>query len=50
MNAQDVKTVTLVINSDQAKKKLDALVQQLDDARKKRREAFDKGDAKGIEV
>ena len=25
MNAQDVKTVTLVINSDQAKKKLDKL-------------------------
>ena len=50
MNAQDVKTVTLVINSDQAKKKLDALVQQLDQARKKRQEAFDKGDAKGIEV
>lgn len=50
MNAQDVKTVTLVINSDQAKKKLDSLVQQLDQAKKKRQEAFDKGDAKGIEV
>ena len=50
MNAQDIKTVTLVINSDQAQKKLDDINRRLDAARQKRQEAFDKGDANGITV
>lgn len=50
MNSQDVKTVTLVINSDQAQKKLDAINAKLDAARAKKREAFDKGDATGLQV
>ena len=50
MNSQDVKTVTLVINSDQAKKKLEEINLKLEAARRKRQEAFDKGDAKGLQV
>ncbi len=50
MNNQDVKTVTLVINSDQAQKRLDAINEKLDVARRKREEAFDKGDASALQV
>lgn len=50
MNSQDIKTVTLVINSDQAKKKLEDISKRMEAVRAKREEAFSKGDAKGIEV
>lgn len=50
MNSQDVKTVTLVINSDQAQAKLAAINQKLDIARQKREAAFENGDAKGLQV
>ena len=50
MNSQDIKTVTLVINSDQAQKKLDDINRRMESVRVKREEAFSKGDAKGIEV
>ncbi len=50
MNSQDVKTVTLVINSDQAKKKLEEINLKLEAARRKRQEAFDNGDAKGLQA
>ena len=48
MNAQDVRTVRLVINSDQAKQKLDDINKRLEEARKKKQEAFERGDAEGI--
>ena len=50
MNSQDIKTVTLVINSDQAKKKLDEINRRMESVRVKREEAFNKSDAKGIEI
>ena len=50
MNAQDVRTVRLVINSDQAKQKLDDINKRLEEARKKKQEAFERGDAEGISV
>lgn len=40
MNAQDIKTVKLVINSDQAQQKLDDINKKLETARQKRAEAF----------
>lgn len=50
MNNQDIKTVTLVINSDQAKKRLDEINAKLDIARRKREDAFNKGDAGALQV
>ncbi len=50
MNAQDVRTVRLVINSDQAKQKLDDINKRLEEAQKKKQEAFERGDAEGISV
>lgn len=50
MNSQDVKTVTLVINSDQTKKKLDQINTKLEVARKKREDAFNKGDANALQA
>ena len=46
----DIKTVQLIVNSEQAKKKLDEINQKLDVAKKKKHDAFLVGDAKGIEV
>ena len=46
----DIKTVQLIVNSEQAKKKLDEINQKLDVAKKKKMDAFNAGDAKGIEV
>lgn len=50
MNNQEIKTVTLVINSDQARKKLDDINAQLETAKRKRQEAFDKGDATALQT
>ncbi len=46
----DIKTVQLIVNSEQAKKKLDEINQKLDVAKKKKHDAFLVGDAEGIET
>ncbi len=46
----DIKTVQLLVNSEQAQNKLKEINKQLDIARQKKTEAFKMGDAKGIEV
>lgn len=46
----DIKTVQLIVNSEQAKSKIAELNKQLDVAKKKKHDAFLVGDAKGIEV
>ena len=46
----DIKTVQLIVNSEQAKSKIAELNKQLDVARQKKLDAFKVGDAKGIEV
>lgn len=50
MNAHDIKTVKLVINSDQAQQKLDDINKRLETARQKRAEAFERGDAKALQT
>ncbi|MBO5135617.1 MAG: hypothetical protein J6C15_10775 [Bacteroidaceae bacterium] len=46
----DIKTVQLIVNSEQAKSKIAELNKQLDIAKQKKLDAFEVGDAKGIEV
>ena len=46
----DIKTVQLIVNSEQAKSKIAELNKQLDVAKQKKLDAFRMGDAKGIEV
>ena len=46
----DIKTVQLIVNSEQAKSKIAELNKQLDIAKQKKLDAFKVGDAKGIEV
>ena len=41
MNNNDIKTVTLTINSEQAQRKLDDINRQLEQARLKRQKAVD---------
>ena len=41
MNNNDIKTVTLTINSEQAQRKLDDINRRLEQARLKRQDAFD---------
>ena len=50
MNNTEIKTVELVINSQQANKKLDEINAKLEKARQKKLEAFEKGDAEGMKV
>lgn len=50
MNAHDIKTVKLVINSDQAQQKLDDINKRLETARQKRAEAFERGDGKAMQT
>lgn len=50
MNAQDFKTVKLVINSDQVQQKLDDINKKLETARQKRAEAFERGDGKALQT
>lgn len=50
MNAQDIKTVKLIINSDQAQQKLDDINKKLETARQKRAEAFERGDGKALQT
>lgn len=48
MNTNDIKTIELVINSEQAKQKLQDLNAQLDKIKQKRQEALEKGDNKAF--
>ncbi len=50
MTNEDIKTVRLVINSEQAAKRLDEINSKLETARQKKQEAFEKGDAKGLQI
>ena len=50
MNNNDIKTVTLAINSEQAQRKLDEINKRLEEARKKKSEAFDRGDGKALQA
>ena len=50
MNNNDIKTVTLAINSEQAQRKLDEINKKLEEARKKKSEAFDRGDGKALQA
>lgn len=50
MNVHDIKTVKLVINSDQAQQKLDDINKRLETARQKRAEAFERGDGKALQT
>lgn len=50
MNNNDIKTVTLTINSEQAQRKLDDINRQLEQARIKRQDAFDRGDGKALQA
>lgn len=50
MNSNDIKTVTLVINSEQAQRKLDEINKRLEEARKKKLEAFDRGDGNALQA
>lgn len=50
MNNNDIKTVTLTINSEQAQRKLDDINRRLEQARLKRHEAFERGDGKALQA
>lgn len=50
MNSNDIKTVTLAINSEQAQRKLDEINKRLEEARKKKLEAFDRGDGNALQA
>ena len=50
MNNNDIKTITLTINSEQAQRKLDDINRRLEQARLKRQDAFDRGDGKALQA
>ena len=50
MTTKDIKTVELIVNSDQAKAKLDELNTKLDTMKKKREDALNRGDSKALSV
>ena len=50
MTSTDIKTIELIVNSEQAKKRLDELSQRLTTMKQKREEALGKGDSKGLQV
>ena len=50
MTSKDIKTVELIVNSDQAKAKLDELNTKLDTMKKKREDALNRGDSKALSV
>lgn len=50
MTNEDIKTVRLIINSEQAGKKLDELNARLELTRRKREEALERHDTKGLEL
>ena len=46
MNSNDIKQVTLALNTEQAAKKLSEITTKLESVQKLKSEAFEKGDAK----
>lgn len=50
MTSTDIKTIELIVNSEQAKKRLDELNQRLTTMKQKREEALGKGDSRGLQV
>ena len=50
MNSNDIKEVTLLLNTAQAAQKLDDINRRLVIARQKRQEAFEKGDGKALQA
>lgn len=50
MNSNDIKEVTLLLNTDQAAQKLNDINRRLVIARQKRQEAFEKGDGKALQA
>lgn len=50
MDNNDIKTVTLAINSEQALRKLDDINRRLEQTKLKRQEAFEKGDGKALQA
>jgi len=50
MTSTDIKTIELIVNSEQAKKRLDELNQRLTTMKQKREEALNKGDSRGLQV
>ena len=50
MTSTDIKTIELIVNSEQAKKRLDELNQRLTTMKQKREESLNKGDSKGLQV
>lgn len=50
MNNNDIKTVTLTINSEQAQRKLDDINRRLEQAQRKRQDAFERGDGKALQA
>ena len=50
MDNKEIKTVELIVNSDQARRKLDELNYQLTQMRTKREQALERGDGKAIQA
>ena len=50
MNSTEIKTIELIVNSEQARKRLDELKTKLENIRTKRREAFEKGDSQAFSL
>ena len=50
MTSKDIKTVELIVNSDQAKAKLEELNKKLDIMKQKREDALNRGDSKALSV
>lgn len=50
MNSTEIKTIELIVNSEQARKRLDELKTKLETIRTKRREAFEKGDSQAFSL
>ena len=50
MTTKDIKTVELIVNSEQAKAKLDELNTKLDTMKQKREDALNRGDSKALSV
>ena len=50
MTDRDIKTIELIINNEQAKKRLEELKVKFEDLKVKREKALNAGDSKGLEV
>ncbi len=50
MNSTEIKTIELIVNSEQARKRLDELKTKLEHIRTKRQEAFEKGDSQAFSL